>query len=136
MTDIEGNPISYSRIPTSSSTNAQQATSIENPYAENPRMQRTMADRILNYVKRIFYITLSSYVLHQFFRFYSAIFQSPLIIHEWLKVGVALTVGTFFNCKNQSSIWFRHGIVLLTSLCSFFVSFETAVSTAWNKSLC
>jgi hypothetical protein len=93
MTDIEGNPILYSRIPKTSST-VSQPTSIENPYAENPRMKRTIADRILSYVKRIFYITLSTYVLHRFFRFYDAIFHSPYISHEWFKVGIALTIGT------------------------------------------
>jgi hypothetical protein len=106
MTDIEGNPTRYSRVPTSSSA-AAPSTTIENPYADNPRMNRTMADRILNYVKRIFYITLSIFVLHRFFRFYSAIFRSPYIRHEWLKIGIALTIGMFlFICKNQSQEWF------------------------------
>ena len=92
MTDIEGNPISYSRVPTSA-----QPTYMENPYADNPRTKRTVADRILNYVKRTFYITLSTYVLHRFFRFYNAIFHSPYILHEWLKIGIALTVGTLLK---------------------------------------
>jgi hypothetical protein len=93
MTDIEGNPISYSRVPTSSPTTAQ-STPIENPYADNPRTKRNVVDRILSYVKGTFYISLSTYVLHRFFRFYNAIFQSPYILHEWFKIGIALTVGT------------------------------------------
>lgn len=93
MTDIEGNPTLYSRVPTTSSTTAQ-PTSIDNPYAESPRMKRSTADRILKYVRNTFYIALSTYVLHRFFRFYDALFHSPYISHEWFKIGIALTVGT------------------------------------------
>jgi hypothetical protein len=94
MADIEGNSIQYSRVPTTSSTTTQPTSSIENPYAESPRTKRTIADRILKYVKNIFYMTLSTYVLHRFFRFYDALFHSPYILHEWFKIGIALTIGT------------------------------------------
>ena len=107
MTDIEGNPIVYSRVPTapSTTTTTTQPASIENPYTDGLRSKRTIADRILHYVKRTFYMGLSMYVLHRFFRFYNAIFHSPYILHEWFKVGIALTIGTTSHCVLLPSIF-------------------------------
>jgi hypothetical protein len=95
MTDIEGNTLSYSRI----QTNDNNANNVPiNPYSDAPQRTKTIADRILMYAKRLFYITISVYVLHHF-KLYQAIFYSPNISHEWFKVGLATTIGTWQMVK-------------------------------------
>lgn len=122
MTDIEGNPIVYSRVPTapSTTTTTTQSASIENPYTDGLRSKRTIADRILHYVKRTFYMGLSMYVLHRFFRFYNAIFHSPYILHEWFKVGIALTIGTTL-CISTVDIFVLLPVIFYSSLNNFFI---------------
>jgi hypothetical protein len=108
MTDIESNPkVSYTRVRTSDDTgnNATTPTSTTtsstnhntvpiNPYSDISPRTKTIADRILGYTKRLFYITISGFILHHF-KLYQAIFYSPNISHEWFKIGLASTIGTF-----------------------------------------
>jgi hypothetical protein len=73
---------------------------VNNPYAAGTGPTTLPARHPFNIIKRCIIMGLSIYGLH-WLEVYHTILHSPLVRHEWFKVGLASSVGT---CKRQKQI--------------------------------
>jgi hypothetical protein len=68
---------------------------VPNPYRGlGPNHATTGANMLVDKFKRMLYIGVSGFFLHRM-NFWGAIVRSPHVSHEWFKLGVAGTIGTF-----------------------------------------
>lgn len=68
---------------------------VPNPYRGlGPNHATTGANMLVDKFKRMLYIGVSGFFLHRM-NFWGAILRSPHVSHEWFKLGVAGTIGTF-----------------------------------------
>jgi hypothetical protein len=79
--DIEGNPLI---------SPSNRGRPIDNPYASDARK----GNRLFLMLQRCVYIIGSLYGLKHF-AFYQVLLHSPHVSHEWFKVGLAGTIGTW-----------------------------------------
>lgn len=68
-------------------------TAVPGRYTGPGPEMNTTASLLVDRLWRLIYILFSLFVLHKM-AFYSAILKSPLIRHEWFKVGLGLSIGT------------------------------------------
>ncbi len=117
---------------------------VNNPYSGSSAQQSLPVRHPLNILKRCFYMGLSAYGLYKF-NVYHTILHSPMINHEWFKIGLATSVAilalkayvemyhgkiqgktvNYENFRNET-----HGIMFLILLAS--VSFHLALWPAYG----
>ena len=113
MTDVESNNNTNNKSRTNASSRKQQQQQqqkrkqkqqnndgvvIENPYnnsTSNPHILPTYHP--LNILRRILYMCISLYGLNHY-DVYHTIMHSSHVKHEWFKIGLASTIGTFYVC--------------------------------------
>jgi hypothetical protein len=78
MRDLEGNT---------------RQSNVANPYA-GPGPQLLTETRLINILKRLVYMSISGLALLKF-NFFKVVLRSPHVDHQWFKVGLACTIGTF-----------------------------------------
>jgi hypothetical protein len=70
-----------------------QSNAVNNPYS-NPIPTILPTWHPLNVMKRILYMGVALYAMN-YFNAYQKIMHSPKVSHEWFKIGLAASVGTF-----------------------------------------
>jgi hypothetical protein len=83
-----------------------QSNAVNNPYS-HPQPTILPTWHPLNVLKRVFYMGLALYGMN-YFEAYQTIMHSPKVSHEWFKIGLAASVGTFIMFKlSENEFWFH-----------------------------
>jgi hypothetical protein len=67
-------------------------TAVPNPYRGLGPNDNTAASQLVDKFRRVLYIGVSAYVLNRM-NFWGAILRSPLVSHEWFKIGLGGMIG-------------------------------------------
>jgi hypothetical protein len=75
-----------------------QSNAVNNPYS-NPQPTILPTWHPLNVLWRALYMGVALYGMN-YFKAYQTLMYSPKVSHEWFKIGLAASVGTFILCVN------------------------------------
>lgn len=81
-----------------------------NPYRHGPPPGRLAKYHPLNIIQRLAYMAATGWVLISHYDAYHAILHAPAIQHEWFKLGLGCTIGTYILRRLASLRWDSHSL--------------------------